>query len=310
MEALTDTGQLWELLNREAPTHLFHYTGPAGVIGILQSRKLWAGRPADMNDATEQLLAQEFAESELRRLDFPTGSFGEGMVEYALERLRLRQPVLLGMSRAYTVSLSSEGDALEQWRAYCPRSGGVALGFRSEHLRAVAGDQGYLLAPCVYDTETQVALVHQIVKHHLILWNERRALELPREGISSHLVHDFINDLERFAPLIKHGTFSAEREWRLISPHWSEARDVQYRHIAGPTGIKVFLEFALVTDAHPEMLPGRPYAAGRFHPDQQAFFPVIGPSTDPAGMEEAIHTLVPEEFGWLTMVGKTESPYR
>ena len=310
MEALTDGGPLWALLHRESPTHLYHYTGPAGAIGILQSRTLWAGRPADMNDATEQLLAQEYAELELRRLDFPVGSFGEGMVEYALDMLRLRRPVSLSASRVYTVSLTSEGDSLEQWRAYCPRSGGVALGFQSEHLRLVAADQGYLLAPCVYDTETHLALVRQIVKHHLILWNERRALNLPREGISGHLVNDFIEDLERFAPLIKHGSFSAEHEWRLISPHSSETHDLQSRHVAGPTGIKVFLEFDLLTEAHPEMLVGAPDESGAYRIDQQAFIPVIGPSLDSAGMHEAIRTLVPKEFGWIAMVGQTESPYR
>ena len=310
MEALTDGGPLWQLLHRESPTHLYHYTGPAGAIGILQSRKLWAGRPADMNDATEQLLAQEYAELELRRLNFPTNSFGEGMVEYALDMLRLRRPVLLSASRVYTVSLTSEGDSLEQWRAYCPRSGGVALGFQSEHLRLVAADQGYLLAPCVYDTETHLALVRQIVKHHLVLWNERRALELPREGISGHLVNNLIEDLERFAPLIKHGSFSAEHEWRLISPHSSETHDLQYRQIAGPSGIKVFLEFDLLTDAHPEMLAVAPEDSGAYRPDQQPFVPVIGPSLDFAGMHEAIRTLIPKEFGWVAVVGQTESPYR
>ena len=163
VEPLIHSGELWRLLSRPRPSHLYHYTGPAGVIGILKSRALWAGRPADMNDSTEQLLAHAFAQESLARLVFPRRSFGEGMVQYALENIA--GPRTWGeSSRAYTVSLTSEMDSLEQWRAYCPRSGGVALGFATDHLENVAKDQGFLLAPCTYDELTQRAVVEQIVK--------------------------------------------------------------------------------------------------------------------------------------------------
>jgi len=168
-----------------------------------------------MNDSTEQILAHEFAQESLSRLVSPRRSFGEGMVQYALEHI-VRPRSWRPWSRAYTVSLTSEMDSLEQWRAYCPRSGGVALGFAAEHLENVAKDQEFLLAPCACDEPTQRAVIEQIVKRHVILWNKRLPLDSPREGISSHLVRDFITDLERFAPLLKHSSFSAEQEWRLL----------------------------------------------------------------------------------------------
>ncbi|WP_284976093.1 DUF2971 domain-containing protein [Arthrobacter sp. efr-133-TYG-104] len=302
MKLLTNSGPLGELLNRPKPVHLYHYTGPAGVIGILSSRTLWAGRPADMNDATEQILAREYALEILSSLEFPNRSFGEGMVQYALEHLSHPWRLRFEGSRAYTVSLTSERDSLEQWRAYCPRSGGVALGFSTDHLVNVAADQGFILVPCVYDRPTHREITGQIVKYHLGSWNKRRPLEAPRQGISSHLVRDFIADLERFAPLLKHPSFAAEREWRLISPLVGEGINSEFIHVPSASGIKQFQSFSLLTAQHPS-IPVKGY-------DRQGFRPVIGPNLDPGGMEEAIRTLVPREFGWLYGIDRTESPYR
>ena len=310
MRDLTAFGPLEHLLTRRPPEYLYHYTGPAGAIGILQSQKLWAGRPADMNDASEQLLAHQFAADELTQLEFPRRSFGEGMTEYALEFLGQGREFWREKSAAYTVSLTSARDSLEQWRAYCPRSGGVALGFRSSHLRNVAADQGFILAPCTYEQPVQKDLVKQIVQHHLQIWHHRRPLESPRQGISGHLVHSLISDLERYAPLIKHSSFSAEQEWRLISPHRSESRNTSYVHIPGPSGIKQFQEFALLTDAHPAMPPGQVDPYGWESGASPGFHPVIGPSLDAAAMAEALRALTPESFGWLLHIDRTTSPYR
>lgn len=307
---LTGAGPLGQLLERPKPRHLYHYTGPAGAIGILKSRTLWAGRPTDMNDSTEQLLAHEYALAMLSRLEYPTRSFGEGMVQYAVEHLARPGVRRFEGSRAYTVSLTSESDSLEQWRAYCPRSGGVALGFAAAHLEHVASDQGFILVPCVYDEPSHVAIVRQIVRHHLEVWNSRQELQTPRQGISSHLVRDFVADLERFAPLLKHASFAAEREWRLISPLVGERSDVEYVHMPSPTGIKQFQPFALVTSQHPS-IPDRESGFDLDGvPSGQGFYAVVGPCIDTEGMVEALRALTPPEFGWAMNVGRTTSPYK
>jgi hypothetical protein len=176
-------------------------------------------------------------------------------------------------------------------------------------LENVAKDQGFLLAPCTYDELTQRAVVEQIAKHHVILWNERLPLDSVRQGISSHLVRDFITDLERFAPLLKHSSFAAEKEWRVISPLVGECDEPVYVHIAGESGIKQFQQFSLLTDQHPEIVRQRS-ALISFGSDDQGFRPVIGPNRDPQAMEEAIRTLAPRECGWIPSVERTKSPYR
>lgn len=299
-------GPLAALLANPGPRHLYHYTGPSGLVGILNSRTIWAGRPADMNDSTEQALASKYAVEMLSHLEFPERSFGEGMLQYALELLSTWRGRNKG-SRSYTVSLTSERDSLEQWRAYCPRSGGVALGFPVSHLRKVAKEQGFLLAPCVYDEGTHRTIVQHIVHFHLRVWEGRRSLAAPRQGISSHLVRALITDLDRFAPLLKHPSFAAEREWRLISPLMQKQQD-DLIHIATETGLKLFRSFSLVTAKNPSIPTGMGYSNTGSH--IVGFHAVMGPNINPDGMEEAILSLIPKEFGWQYSVARTSSPYR
>lgn len=257
-----------------------------------------------MNDATEQALARQYALAILSHLDFPHRSFGEGMVQYAIEHLSRRWGPELKASRAYTVSLTSAKDSLEQWRAYCPRSGGVALGFPMDHLQGAAADQGFLLAPCVYDDPTQRAIVDHIVRYHLQAWDQRRPLQAPREGISSHLVYAFLSDLDRFAPLLKHPSFAAEHEWRLISPLVQHLAHAEIIHVPSGTGIKLFRPFSLLTDRHPAIVTGSGLNT------ETGFHIVVGPNVDADGMTEAIRSLIPRDFGWQHSVGRTASPYR
>ena len=264
-----------------------------------------------MNDSTEQLLAHEYAHRILSGTHFPDRSFGEGMVQYALELLDRGARFRFDMSRAYTVSLTSERDSLEQWRAYCPRSGGVALGFSAAHLAAVAADQGFILVPCVYAEAEQQAIVQQIVEHHIRIWNDRQPLTERRQGISSHLVRDLVSSLERFAPLLKHPSFAAEREWRLISPLVGEHPGSGFIHLPGPTGIKQFQSFSLLTREHPTIADEYgDQIMGYVDGERQGFRPIIGPSVDADGMDEALRALTPREFGWIFQVERTASPYR
>jgi hypothetical protein len=304
---LIKSGPLARLLQSQGPNHLYHYTGPSGAIGILKSQTLWAGRPADMNDASEQALAQRLALEMLSQLQFPPRSYGEGMVQYAIERLSGFWRTERTASRTYTVSLTSQKDSLEQWRAYCPRSGGVALGFPMSHLRKVAAAQGFLLTPCVYDAHTHRAIVEQVVQFHLEVWDKRRPLDSPRQGISSHLVRAFIADLDRFAPLLKHSSFAAEREWRLISPLVTELSRDGIIHVPSEGGIKMFRQFSILTTDHRVI----EHAIGSGLTNMESgFHVVLGPNVDLDGMEEAIGSLIPREFGWQHAVGRTVSPYR
>ncbi len=77
----------------------------------------------------------------------------------------------------------------------------------------------------------------------------------------------------------------------------------------GPSGIKQFQKFSLLTTAHPVVPDEHRDPEGWEIAQAPGFHAVIGPSLDPAAMEEAVRTLVPDEFGWPE-VDRTTSPYR
>src|SRR5205807_4915874 len=63
----------------------------------------------------------------------------------------------------FACSFTSEGNLLSQWRAYCPPSGGVSLGFNPERLEAVAKEQGFYFAECVYEPQDQLQRMDAIL---------------------------------------------------------------------------------------------------------------------------------------------------
>ena len=50
------------------PPRLYHYTDPAGLLGICTSQTLWAGRAFDMNDSEEQKQIYYLLDDEIERM--------------------------------------------------------------------------------------------------------------------------------------------------------------------------------------------------------------------------------------------------
>jgi hypothetical protein len=53
--------------HRAPPPRLYHYTTPAGLLGIIENNKLWATHINYLNDATELGYARELIETALTR---------------------------------------------------------------------------------------------------------------------------------------------------------------------------------------------------------------------------------------------------
>ena len=54
--------------NTKSVSSLCHYTNLAGLIGILESKQLWASNVAFLNDREELLKAGDFADEEMEEL--------------------------------------------------------------------------------------------------------------------------------------------------------------------------------------------------------------------------------------------------
>lgn len=171
------------------PAVLFHYTTPSGLLGILDSRKLWATHARFLNDAKELDYGLALIRDVL--CSYPPGN----LVAAAADHLRSSRPAY------FLACFSAVDDLLSQWRAYSRNATGYSVGFDMHHLPA---DH---LAEVVYDPAIQDAAVRSAVDDHL-----KQVGEYPEDFLRFSLRAALL----RLAIQFKHPTFQEEREWRLI----------------------------------------------------------------------------------------------
>lgn len=286
------------LLSESAPDHLFHYTDGAGFLGILDSKELWAGRAADLNDSKEQEYAFDLARlliDNWLEVQPPTDERLRDLLDLA------RGGIYETNRQVYTVSLSAERDVLSQWRAYCPRSGGIALGLPAEHLKRAAGDQGFYLARCIYDWGAQQQLVGEIVRSHVNDFERQLTAETSLGELEMTAVARRIGaDLAQYGPLLKHASFSEEREWRLVSAP-SQVADERLHFRPSEAGLRVYLRFRLHTTSAPTMRRSEAFEGPGA---------VIGPSIDSGSQQVAVQNALHKELGYSCWHSATSSPYR
>lgn len=227
------------------PRFLYHYTSSAGMEGILRSRQVWASAVQYLSDSEELSyaagLASEIIEAQERRAR---------SLLFELLRPGLQQVLYdIGTSTVCVFSLSEVGDLLSQWRAYCPATGGFAVGFSARRLGSLLAAQQLTLAPCTYKRARQISIVQDLVsraeRHFRKGMNAHgarlaaRTSSLVRDRASRRIEIDcsintmraFRADFLRAGPFIKHPSFSEEREWRVVSdavPTTNPA--LQYHH--------------------------------------------------------------------------------
>src|SRR4051812_4201029 len=93
---------------------LYHYTTQAGLLGILETKSIWASEIRFLNDATEFRTALDTVGAELRtRLNELDSAEGEARGEAIF-----REFTALEEASFFVLSLTEKGDDLSQWRAY------------------------------------------------------------------------------------------------------------------------------------------------------------------------------------------------
>jgi hypothetical protein len=189
---------------------LYHYTTQRGLLGIIDSKKMWVTHTQYLNDRREFVHAVELVKKELdRRLE--------------VEQVEGTRDLLLFMQRALgwgapeknsvcVCSFSEDRDSLSQWRAYGGVSG-YAIGFPPDVLYRAAFNKRWFLAPCIYLTSEQLALVEQFVD---TITTQNAAMHFTDEETQSDgrlLTYgaNLLAQLNRFAPVLKDKHFAGNR---------------------------------------------------------------------------------------------------
>lgn len=267
-------------LRSEVPTKtLYHYTSPAGLIGIIESKSLWASGIHYLNDIAEYTHAssvvKHVVDRNLERERDPSA--------VDLYRLILRGVPFYSGEMVFVGSLSEAGDKLSQWRAYCP-TGGFSIGFDPKLIQLQAERQQFQLVKCEYDVERQRAICNALVAQGCSAAREcERMPEVnPKLRTTSKeslqtlgLWHRFVEPLMRIGPALKNPSFEEEHEWRVIRGPFDEP-DHSVRFRAGKYTVIPYREFAL--------------ADGDDQLDLEEI--IVGPNPDPEQAIESVEYLL------------------
>jgi hypothetical protein len=192
----------------DPPPLLFHYTGQAGLLGIVERAELWATKIQYMNDATEFGLALQMARFWLDEISKNTGLASE---KAACTSLRQSLDGLEDIN-IFAICFCEKPDLLSQWRGYSGGDCGYAIAFDSSALAKIADSERFSLGPCIYDQNVQNEIVREAIRH--CIDDELGSSLARRRGFHGPLA----DVLFRCGAFFKDKSFEEEREWRLVSP--------------------------------------------------------------------------------------------
>ena len=200
---------------RPLPEEIWHYTDAGGLIGILQSGKIWTTQVTCVNDTLEQRSFGALVhEAVKKRRKQNTDPVLEPLLRVADEVLGA--PDFTAVDQ-FVACFSEAEDDLGQWRGYGGGECGYAIGFRAQAvLDIVSARPPSLLLPMCYTDS-----IHSFVVADVI----RMAETYFRQGLSrgdpsawaAEFVVAFANELAFIAAAVKHPKFSGEIERRIAT---------------------------------------------------------------------------------------------
>jgi hypothetical protein len=219
------------LMTEEEPEVVYHYTTIDAMMKIVNTASIWATSINYLNDTSEREHYLNLVRNRIeaaRGLVFPPfDTDNEIFAEF------LNPDERNFAERPFVASFSQEDDSLPQWRSYCPQGNGVAIGFSTECLRnstVQPNDEDRAMYAMGFwpsisfskidylDTSSIGWLNDDIVSATLeATIDAEQASRNAEEGESTPSIASYFNSIiEGRASFKKHGSFSAEREYRLL----------------------------------------------------------------------------------------------
>jgi hypothetical protein len=265
------------------PELLFHYTNTSGLLGILESTRLWATNYRYLNDSSEigygvslfdSLVSERAAKIE-----------NEILAEF-LRRTRVTVNVFDGMYDFYVACFCERDDLLNQWRVYAGSGGGFALGLKAREIDErnrpqLESQHQFFLRKVLYDEAKQHDLMAQLLEA------TAGVLATGSTGMSIEESNNLIARCCRFVSAeaaeyficFKHPAFEVEQEWRLCYvPGPRDEPKVLFRH--GQYGLTPYVSLDPSS------------AAGVFRNKLPLSRVTHGPTTDSANIRHALNQLL------------------
>lgn len=223
---------------------LYHYTTFSGLLGIVQSRTLWASDIRYMNDSAELRHTADLIAAEVRER-IEDGRANSSLLSQFADWVAHR---ITSGHMLFGASFRSHGNLLSQWRGYSLPGKGVSLGFCPEYILRCAARQGFMIGKCIYEPARQQNLIGQVVDAVERLGGTREDESLSAVERSALYRESFAaveTDLLRIAAILKHPSFREEKEWRIVSPVLTRSGEIPIRFREGHDMLVPYIEFDL-----------------------------------------------------------------
>lgn len=195
--------------DRKKPEVVYHYTGVAGFLGIIESKvRFWATHNRYLNDSGEGKFGLELFKAALADLECD-------------DAIRTQVNDELQLSASFIASFSESPSVLSQWRAYARDGRGYCLGVKTPENWGLFYDEieaTESLVKCLYDKNR--------ARERLLQRCRRKVEVFGSESV--HLASELSGVARHYADCIKHEHFGEEREWRLVVSS-SDPNHVKYR---------------------------------------------------------------------------------
>lgn len=210
------------------PNIVYHYTSLETMQKIVETQQLWATNVKFLNDTAERTIFLSRAMQRLPSLRDEHPELDRQAFDHMLDPQRLKYDIISHLPSV--VSFSKDSDSLPQWRAYCPKGRGVAIGFSVEALKRsqmLLKDTGSLpiwmyyapmvkYGPVIYlKASSRVHIDAGILGAYFAAVKSFASLHESDRG-SFGLGDYFESTLEENATYYKDGSFVSEREYRIV----------------------------------------------------------------------------------------------
>jgi hypothetical protein len=283
-------------LNETPPEYVFHYGSMAGLLGVLQSKAIWASDVSSLNDKSEIVHANEVLEQALGNRFFSMGI--KDNVWFHGIALQVRS-IKARIGRC-VASFCEDNDQLSLWRPYASDGMGASIGFQSSAMSKVVAEQGFELKKVVYDRETQYAICIAYVDDLF----GRFGIDSKIAGLPDDVIDDMRNFINTVGILFKHPSFRDEREWRLVSAD-VHLYDPRWKYRSGPNMIVPYLvvDFHKVFERDPEVIE-------KDEAKRPPFIITLGPRVRTSPTSQALQAITHSILGQGHGVTLSDSPYQ
>ena len=207
---------------------LYHYTTCAGLIGIIQTNKIWATSALFLNDSQEIKYGINLTKSLL--IEVQNESIND-IETYLVSNLLAefdKYPRHNDMLNTYISCFSEQGDKLSQWKGFTEKGLGFSIGFDSSQFIYNYRSYPYVfitVKKVIYDPETQKNIIKNEIGKYIKIASDVGIDLLSDSDSSKDVISCLSYSLFSFARIFKDEAFAEEREWRAISTDLSKLKE-------------------------------------------------------------------------------------